>query len=61
MDDLGRLVGNGITSLVSTAFEAMGAAVRGVVGSLNAAIPFGLLPVVVFVVLLGAAWVLAKR
>jgi hypothetical protein len=61
MDDLARTVGNGITSLVSTAFDAMGAAVRGVVGSLNAAIPFGLLPVVVFVVLLGAAWVLAKR
>lgn len=61
MDDLGRLVGNGITSLVSSAFDAIGAGLRGIVSSLNAAIPFGLLPVVVFVVLFGAAWVLAKR
>jgi hypothetical protein len=61
MDDLGRLVGDGITSLVSTAFDVIGGALRGIVATLDAAIPFGLLPVVVFVGLLGAAWALAKR
>jgi hypothetical protein len=61
MDDLGRLVGNGITSLVSVALDAIGAGLGGIVGALNAAIPFGLVPVVAFVGLLGTGWFLAKR
>lgn len=61
MDGLGRAVGDGISSLVSTAFDTIGGVLRGIVEGANAAIPFGLLPVVVFIGLLGAAWVLAKR
>ena len=61
MDDLVGTVGNGITSLVSTSFDAIGAAIRGVVAALNAAVPFGLLPVIAFLGLAGAAWFLAKR
>jgi Flp pilus assembly pilin Flp len=61
MDGLGRAVGNGITGLVAGAFDVIGSALRGIVGSLNAAVPYGLFPLVVFVVLVGAAWVLAKR
>ena len=61
MDDLGRTVGNGISSVVSTAFDAIGGTLRGMVDTANAMLPGGLLAVVAFVVLLGAAWALAKR
>ena len=61
MDGLGRSVGNGITSLVSGAFDAIGAGLRGVVDAGERALPNGLLWVVVFFVLLASAWTLAKR
>ena len=61
MDGFVRSVGNGITGLVSGAFEAIGGALRGIVGSLNAALPGGLLAAVVFVVLVVVAWNLIKR
>ena len=61
MDGLARAVGNGITGLVQGAFDTIGAVLRGMVATLNGAIPFGLFPLVVLAVLLGAAWVLAKR
>jgi hypothetical protein len=61
MDDLGRTVGNGITGLVSGAFEAIGAALRGIVDAGERALPNGLLWAVVFVLLVIGAWTLAKR
>lgn len=61
MDDLGRTVGNGITGLVSGAFEAIGAALRGIVAAGERALPNGLLWAVVFVLLVIGAWILAKR
>jgi hypothetical protein len=61
MDGLSRSVGDGIASVVATAFDAIGGTLRFIVASANAAAPGGLLPVLVFGGLLGAAWVLAKR
>ena len=61
MDGLARSVGNGITGLVGGAFEVIGGALRGIVHSLETALPGGLLAVVVFVVLVVAGWSLAKR
>jgi hypothetical protein len=61
MDDLGQTVGNGITGLVGGAFEAIGTALRGIVAAGERALPNGLLWAVVFVLLVIAAWTLAKR
>ena len=61
MDDLGQTVGNGITGLVSGAFEAIGAALRGIVAAGERALPNGLLWAVVFVMLVIGAWTLARR
>lgn len=61
MDGLARSVGNGITGLVAGAFEGIGGALRGIVASLNAALPGGMLAAVVFVLLVVVAWQLVKR
>jgi hypothetical protein len=61
MDGLSRSVGDGIGSVVANAFDAIGGTLRFIVASANAAAPGGLLPVLVFGGLLGAAWFLAKR
>jgi hypothetical protein len=61
MDDLGRTVGNGITGLVSGAFEAIGAALRGIIAEGERVLPNGLLWAVIFVVLVIGAWTFAKR
>lgn len=61
MDDLGRTVGNGITGLVGGAFDAIGAALRGIVAEGERVLPNGLLWAVIFVLLLIGAWTLAKR
>ena len=61
MGGLIQSVGDGITGLVAGAFDAIGAALRGIVDAGNQALPGGLLWVVVFVVAVGAAWTLAKR
>lgn len=61
MDDLGRTVGNGITGLVGGAFEAIGAALRGIVAAGERALPNGLLWAVIFVLLVIGAWTLARR
>jgi hypothetical protein len=58
---LGRAVGNGLTSMLSTAFDAIGATLRTMLDAAQTALPGGLLAVVAFVVLLGLAWNLAKR
>ncbi len=48
-------VGNGITGLVAGAFDAIGAALRGIVNAGNQALPGGLLWAVIFVVLVATA------
>jgi hypothetical protein len=61
MDGLGRAVGDGVTGLVSGAFDTIGGTIRFIVSSASAAVPGGWLPVIVFVLLAGGAWALAKR
>jgi phage-related protein len=61
MGGLIESVGNGISSLISGAFDAIGAALRGIVNAGSQALPGGLLFVVVFVALIGGAWYLAKK
>ena len=61
MEDLGRTVGNGITGLVGGAFDAIGAALRGLVAEGERVLPNGLLWVVIFALLVIGAWTLAKR
>lgn len=61
MDGLGQSVGNGISGLVGGAFEAIGAALRGIVAEGERVLPNGLLWAVIFVVLVVGAWTLAKR
>lgn len=61
VDGFIRNVGNGITGLVGGAFDFIGDSLRGMVGAANDALPGGMLLVVVFVILVFAAWQLAKR
>jgi hypothetical protein len=61
MDGLGQAVGNGITGLVGGAFDAIGAALRGIVNAGNQALPGGLFWAVLFIVLVVGGWTLAKR
>ena len=61
MDGLGGAVGDGITSLVGGAFDAVGAALQGIVAAGERALPGGLLWAVIFVLLVVGAWTLAKR
>jgi hypothetical protein len=61
MDGLGQSVGDGITGLVGGAFEAIGAALRGIVAEGERVLPNGLLWAVIFVLLVIGAWTFAKR
>ena len=61
MGGLIESVGNGITGLVAGAFDAIGAALRGMVNAANQALPGGILFLVAFIVLVAGAWTLAKR
>ena len=61
MDGFLHTIGNGISGLVSGAFAVIGATLRGMVNALDSALPGGLLLAVVFVILVVAAWQLAKR
>jgi len=61
MDGLGASVGDGIGGLVSGAFDAMGAALRGIVAEGERVLPNGLLWAAIFVVLVAVAWTFAKR
>ena len=56
-----RAIGNGITSLVGGAFEALGAAANGIFDGLQALLPGLWLPVVVVAVLIVVGWQLVKR
>lgn len=61
MDGLGESVGQGISGLIGGAFDAIGAALRGIVAAGERALPGGLLWAVIFVLLVLAAWALARR
>ena len=61
MDGFVRAIGNGIAGMISGAFAVIGQVLRGTVDSLDRALPGGMLAAVVFVVLVVAAWQLAKR
>jgi hypothetical protein len=61
MDGFIQAIGNGITGLVVGSFTVIGQTLRGIVDSLSRALPGGWLAAVVFVVLVVAAWQLAKR
>jgi hypothetical protein len=61
MGGLAQSVGNGITGMVSGAFEFIGSSLRGIVHAAEIALPGGMLFVVVFFVLLFAGWNLIRR
>ncbi len=61
MDGFLQSIGNGISGLVAGAFAVIGQTLRGMVNALDTALPGGLLLAVVFVILVVAAWQLAKR
>jgi hypothetical protein len=54
-------IGQGITGFIRGAFTIIGETLRGVVDAADRALPGGILFVVVFVVLVLAAWNFAKR
>jgi hypothetical protein len=60
VDGLSRSVGNGVGSLVSTAFDTIGGTFRFIVASANEALPGGLLPLAVIGTLAGIAWFLRR-
>lgn len=61
MGDFAQAIGNGISGLIAGSFAVIGSALRGMVDTLNQALPGGLLAGVVFVVLAVVAWQLIKR
>ena len=61
MGDFAQAIGNGISGLIAGSFDVIGAALRGMVDTLDQALPGGLLAGVVFVVLAVVAWQLIKR
>ncbi|MFL5726526.1 MAG: hypothetical protein ACJ765_02880 [Chloroflexota bacterium] len=61
MGDFIQAIGSGVAGLVTGSLQTIGAVLRGITESLNAALPGGLLAVVAFFGLLGGAWVLSKR
>ena len=61
MGDFIGAIGSGIAGLVTGALLGIGTALRGIVASADAALPGGLLAVVVFIGLTIGAWTLAKR
>ena len=56
-----RAIGNGITSLVGGAFDALGAAANGIFHALQTALPGYWLPAVAVSVALVVGWQLIKR
>lgn len=61
MDGLLQSLGNGFAGFVEGSFETIGQVLRGVVDSMNRALPPGMLAAIIFVVLVVAGWQLAKR
>ncbi len=61
MDGFVRSVGDGITGLVSGAFDVIGGTLRGLVDAGNRALPGGIFVVVIFVIVVVVGWNFAKR
>ncbi len=61
MDGFIQAIGSGIAGLIEGSFSVIGQTLRGIVDALSRALPAGMLPVVVFVVLAVTAWQLIKR
>jgi len=61
MGGLAQSVGNGITGMVSGAFEFIGSSLRGIVQAAEVALPGGMLFVVAFFVLMFVGWNLIRR
>ena len=61
MGDFIQAIGSGVAGLVTGALLTIGAVLRGIVATLNATLPGGLLFVAVFSLLLIGAWTLSKR
>lgn len=61
MGDFIQSIGAGIAGLVGGAFEVIGGSLRGIVANANAALPGGLLALVLFFILFVVAWNLVKR
>lgn len=61
MDGFIHTIGEGVSGLVVGSFTFIGQTLRGMVATLDAALPGGLLAAAVFVGLVVAAWQLAKR
>jgi hypothetical protein len=61
MDGLARTVGNGLSSILATAFEVIGGTLRWMVGSATNALPGYTLLILVFASLVVVAWVFARR
>lgn len=61
MDGFAQAIGQGISGLVAGSFAVIGDTLRGIVDTMNRALPGGMLALVVFAVLTVAAWQLAKR
>ena len=59
--DFIQAIGQGIAGLVAGAFDVIGGTLRYMVDSADAALPGGMLALVVFVSLVVGAWTLAKR
>lgn len=60
MDGLSRSVGNGVGSIVSTAFDAIGGTIRFMISSANDVLPGGLLPLVVLGGFAALFWLLRR-
>lgn len=61
MDGLGRSVGDGISGLVGGAFDAIGAALRGIVDAGEGAVPGGIVFTLFLVIVVIVGWNLVKR
>lgn len=64
MDGVGDLIqslGNGISSLIENAFDAIGGALRGILDSFESLVPFPFSLLVLAIALAAVAWLLAKR
>jgi hypothetical protein len=61
VDGLIQSVGSGISGLVVGSFTFIGQTLRGMIATLDHALPGGILAGVVFVVVCVSAWQLAKR
>jgi hypothetical protein len=61
MDGFARSIGDGITGLVGGALAAIGQALAGMIDSLSAALPAGVLPVLGIALVVVILWWVIRR